>query len=54
MKISNQDKAKIFAEYLGQRFKTFEVASEDAPISFLCTDHEDKEYYIHVEIPNEK
>ena len=54
MKISNQDKAKIFAEYLGQRFKTFEVASEDAPISFLCTDHEDKQYYVYVEIPNEK
>lgn len=54
MKISNEDKAKIFAEYLGKRFKTFEVASEDAPISFLCKDYEDKEYYIHVEIPNEK
>jgi hypothetical protein len=54
MKINNQDKAQIFAEYLGQRFKTFEVASEDAPISFLCRDHEDKEYYIYVEIPNEQ
>jgi hypothetical protein len=54
MKVTNQDKAKIFAEYLGERFKTFEVASEDAPISFLCKDHEGKEYYIHVEIPNEK
>jgi hypothetical protein len=54
MKIYNQDKAKIFAEYLGQRFKTFEVASENAPISFLCTDHEDKEYYVYVEIPNEQ
>jgi hypothetical protein len=54
MKITNEDKAKIFAEYLGQRFKTFEVASEDAPISFLCKDYDDKEYYIHVEIPNEQ
>ena len=54
MKINNQDKAKIFAEYLGQRFKTFEVASEDAPISFLCRDYDDKEYYVYVEIPNEK
>jgi len=54
MKINNQDRAKIFAEYLGQRFKTFEVASEDAPISFLCRDYDDKEYYVHVEIPNEQ
>jgi hypothetical protein len=54
MKIYNQDKAKIFAEYLGQRFKTFEVASEGAPISFLCTDHEGKEYYVYVEIPEEQ
>ena len=54
MKISNEDKARIFHEYLGERFKTFELASEGAPISFLCRDYEDKEYYIHVEIPNEK
>ena len=54
MIISNTDKTKIFAEYLGTRFKTFEVASENAPISFLCKDHEDKEYYVYVEIPNEK
>ena len=54
MKINNQDRAKIFAEYLGQRFKTFEVASEDAPISFLCRDYDDKEYYVYVEIPNEQ
>ena len=54
MRITNQDKAKIFAEYLGARFKTFEVASEDAPISFLCRDYDDKEYYVYVEIPNEQ
>ena len=54
MKITNEDKAKIFNEYLGERFKTFELASEGAPISFLCRDHEDKEYYIYVEIPNEQ
>ena len=54
MKINNQDKTKIFAEYLGARFKTFEVASEDAPISFLCRDYDDKEYYVYVEIPNEQ
>jgi hypothetical protein len=54
MKISNEDKARIFNEYLGERFKTFELASEGAPISFLCRDHENKEYYIHVEIPNEQ
>jgi hypothetical protein len=54
MKINNEEKAKIFHEYLGERFKTFELASEGAPISFLCKDHEDKEYYIYVEVPNEK
>jgi hypothetical protein len=54
MEINNEEKAKIFHEYLGERFKTFELASEGAPISFLCRDHEDKEYYIFVEIPNEK
>jgi len=54
MRVTNEDKAKIFAEYLGARFKTFEVASEDAPISFLCRDYDDKEYYVHVEIPNEQ
>jgi len=54
MKINNEEKAKIFHEYLGERFKTFELASEGAPISFLCKDFEDKEYYIYVEVPNEK
>ena len=55
MIVNNQDKAKIFAEYLGERFKTFEVASPDsAPISFVATDHEDKEYFIYVEIPKEE
>lgn len=55
MKVTNEDKAKIFAEYLGKRFKTFEIATPDsAPISFVCTDFEGKEYYIYVEIPNEE
>ena len=54
MKITNEDKAKIFNEWLGTRFKTFEIASEGAPISFLCKDHEDKEYYIHVQIAEER
>jgi hypothetical protein len=54
MKITNEDRAKIFAEYLGERFKTFEVASENAPISFLCRDYDDKEYYVYVEVPNEQ
>jgi hypothetical protein len=53
MKVTNEDRAKIFAEYLGPRFKTFEVASENAPVSFLCKDYDDKEYYVYVEIPNE-
>jgi hypothetical protein len=55
MKITNEDKTKIFAEYLGTKFKTFEIASPDSsPISFVCTDYDDKEYFIYVEIPNEK
>ena len=55
MKITNEDKAKIFAEYLGNRFKTFEIATPDtAPISFVATDNEDKQYYVYVEIPNEQ
>ena len=54
MKVTNEDRAKIFAEYLGERFKTFEVASENAPISFLCRDYDDKEYYVYVEVPNEQ
>ena len=54
MKITNEDKAKIFAEHLGQRFKTFEVASENAPISFLTKDYDDKEYYVHVQVANER
>jgi len=54
MKITNEDKAKIFAEYLGERFKTFEVASENAPISFLTKDYDGKEYYVHVQVANER
>jgi hypothetical protein len=50
---NNEDKAKIFYKWLGQRFPKFEIASEGAPISFLAKDDEDKEYYIHVEIANE-
>jgi len=55
MKVTNQDKAQIFNEYLGARFKTFEIASPDtAPISFVATDYEDKQYFVYVEIPNEQ
>jgi len=55
MKITNEDKAKIFAEYLGNRFTTFEIASPDtAPISFVATDNENKQYYVYVEIPEEQ
>jgi len=54
MKFTNQQKAAIFHDWLGGRFKTFEVASENAPISFLTKDNEDKEYYIHVEVAEEK
>ena len=51
---SNEEKAKIFHDWLGGRFKTFEVASDNAPISFLAKDSEDKEYYIHVQVAPEK
>ena len=55
MKVTNEDKAKIFAEYLGTRFKSFEIATPDsAPISFIATDNEDKQYFVYVEIPNER
>jgi hypothetical protein len=53
MKFTNEQKAKIFNDWLGNRFKTFEVASDNAPISFLAKDNEDKEYYIHVNVANE-
>jgi len=53
MKFTNEQKATLFHDWLGGRFKTFEVASENAPISFLAKDNEDKEYYVHVEIANE-
>ena len=55
MRVTNEDKAKIFAEYLGARFKTFEVAFPDsAPVSFVATDYDDKPYYVYVEIPKEE
>ena len=53
MTSTNEQKAKIFHDWLGGRFKTFEVASEGAPISFLAKDNEDKEYYIFVNVANE-
>ena len=54
MKITNEDKIKIFYEWLGPRFNTFEQASEDAPISFLAKDFDGKEYYVHVQVANER
>jgi hypothetical protein len=55
MKVINKDKAIIFAEYLGERFKSFEIASPDtAPISFVATDYDDKQYFVYVEIPKEE
>jgi len=50
---TNEEKVKIFYDWLGQRFKTFEVASEGAPISFLARDNEDKEYYVYVNVAKE-
>ena len=54
MKFTNEQKTKIFNDWLGGRFKTFEIASPDtAPISFLAKDTEDKEYYVYVNVANE-
>jgi hypothetical protein len=53
MIFTNEQKAKIFNDWLGGRFKTFEVASDNAPISFLAKDNEDKEYYVHVNVAKE-
>ena len=51
---SNQEKAKIFNDWLGGRFKTFEVATPDtAPISFVAKDNEDKEYFVFVNVAKE-
>lgn len=53
MTFTNEQKTKIFNDWLGGRFKTFEVASDNAPISFLARDNEDKEYYVHVNVAKE-
>ncbi len=53
MEFNNEQKASLFHHWLGGRFKTFEVASPEAPISFLAKDNEDKEYYVHVQVANE-
>jgi hypothetical protein len=51
---TNEEKAKIFNDWLGSRFKSFEVASPDtAPISFVAKDTEDKEYYVFVNVAKE-
>jgi hypothetical protein len=51
---TNEEKAKIFNDWLGSRFKSFEVASPDtAPISFVTKDTEDKEYYVFVNVAKE-
>jgi hypothetical protein len=51
---TNEEKAKIFNDWLGNRFKSFEVASPDsAPISFVAKDKEDKDYYIYVNVAKE-
>jgi hypothetical protein len=51
---TNEEKAKIFNDWLGSRFKSFEVASPDtAPISFVAKDTEDKDYYVFVNVAKE-
>jgi hypothetical protein len=52
--MDNESKAKFFYQWLGERFKSFEIASENAPISFLAKDHEEKEYYVYTEIAKEE
>jgi hypothetical protein len=54
MILDNESKAKVFYQWLGGRFKSFEIASDNAPISFLAKDNDDKEYYVHVQVANEK
>ena len=53
MTFTNEQKTKIFNDWLGGRFKTFEVASDNAPISFLARDNDDKEYDVHVNVAKE-
>jgi hypothetical protein len=51
---TNEEKAKIFHDFLGERFTSYEVASPDtAPISFVATDPEDKQYYIYLNVAKE-
>ena len=55
MKFTNEQKTKVFNEWLGKRFKTFEIASPDtAPVTFLAKDNEGKDYYVYVNIANER
>jgi len=51
---SNQEKAKIFHDFLGERFTSYEVASPDsAPISFVAKDNEGKDYYVYLNVAKE-
>jgi len=51
MNLSKQQETLIgqFYKHLGQRFKTIDVASSDAPVSICAYDDEDKEYYVYLE-----
>ncbi len=42
-----------FFKWLGSRFKEIHEASENAPITCMCTDEEGKEYYVRI-VYNEK
>ena len=49
--ILTKEKEELIGEFhrhLGQRFKTIEVASENAPITICATDEEDKQYWIRL------
>jgi hypothetical protein len=51
---TNEEKAKIFHDYLGERFTSYEVASPDsAPISFVAKDNEGKDYYVYLNVAKE-
>ena len=51
---TNEEKAKIFHDFLGERFTSYEVASPDsAPISFVAKDNEGKDYYVYLNVAKE-
>ena len=56
MELTKDQDLKIskFYHYLGARFRTIEVASPDAPVTCLAKDDEGKEYYMSIEIEEDR